>query len=1019
MKPPISGMKRNPPFSLPSGLFYIFIYMKKILFIIWGLTTFINSLSQPKHKPFGTTYIYSEADGIDEPNYHVAGMAADGRIFFHAHNGSLYIVGNNYTKKIKFPLNVTPLHCTIWEIDSVSFIISWESFYGLIKNDSLVKIVKAPVNGSFTVFRFKNKIAAYAGNKLYEWVKDTFLLKYSAPHINQCQTYFFTDSVDNIWQLSITGKEAKFYKIEDLSNAKYQFTEQLPNDFTCVQVLKITSPISLNLFPFGNGGVSTGITVPVAPVKDRFYISHRANHYSVITDRQKEEKFLVETPAVIMGMNLWDSVTQTFFFGTYDKPLRYFPYLKKYRNIYSSSVSRIVQDEKARIWIGSYDGGLTILSNDSAMTYWDQELKFMPAGFSTKNHVYLASEKTGDRFVQFDMNRNKRTLLHNKINIYSSYLDSEKQQAYLGTGALSGLFITDVASLESRNPSWKIIDSSKGMPFRSIASITKDNKGRIWMGNPNRGISIYYPWKNMAKTWLVEHSEIEFGFWSAIVDNKGTVWMGTEKKGLRYYNDYHVDTVLTQKIKKVKHPLLPDEISIQQLAPWGNWLIIGTGKDILLLDLEKWYKTKTAFVRYINPQEAELKPMPEQNTILVDRRDSSVWFATSDMLYQWDIKQWLSLPVYKVNPNVIVHLGYAKKNLNTNNIFKVDATNNTLNFSIWFQSRDNMPRYMSVALIGERDTLRLPLPSLKTNFTYQNLASGKYELIIQICQSDGSVSLYKYQILIKKFWWQYWWVWIIFSLAIIIPVILWMISRNKARIAEEKARRREAELEAIKITRQKEFAALQITSLSNQFRPHFILNALNTIGAELDNKPQAESVLSRLGESVDIIFSHAKQQKIAHSFLDEWKLVTNIIDIHKTMYLKTLEVTLPVREQLDDIAGLQIPLGILQIPVENALLHGLSNRENGPWKLTIEIIEKPREILVQIVDNGVGRKKASFLSNYQKHGTGIKNLNSILQILNRGKAEKIFIQYEDVLHNQEYTGTKVTIVMPKKFQYEI
>ena len=135
----------------------------------------------------------------------------------------------------------------------------------------------------------------------------------------------------------------------------------------------------------------------------------------------------------------------------------------------------------------------------------------------------------------------------------------------------------------------------------------------------------------------------------------------------------------------------------------------------------------------------------------------------------------------------------------------------------------------------------------------------------------------------------------------------------------------------------------------------------------MDDKPEAETVLSRLGESVNLIFNHAQQQKILHPFENEWSLVTNVIHIHRLIYLKKLATNLPDAVTIEHIKNLNVPLGILQIPVENALLHGLSNRETGPWHLTIAISEIESFITITITDNGVGRKKSATLSNFTKH----------------------------------------------------
>ena len=212
---------------------------------------------------------------------------------------------------------------------------------------------------------------------------------------------------------------------------------------------------------------------------------------------------------------------------------------------------------------------------------------------------------------------------------------------------------------------------------------------------------------------------------------------------------------------------------------------------------------------------------------------------------------------------------------------------------------------------------------------------------------------------------------------------------------------------------------MQLVTLSSQFRPHFILNALNTIGAQMDDKPGAESVLSRLGESVNLIFNHAQQHKILHPFENEWSLVKNVIHIHTLMYLKQLEVVWPEDNIVASVSKLLLPLGLLQIPVENALLHGLSNREDGPWVLQIQLTEDEHLVYVEIRDNGVGRKKSATLSNHTKHGTGTKNLAEIIAIINATNKQKITISYMDDVYidGNVAHGTIVKIEIPKDLNY--
>jgi LytS/YehU family sensor histidine kinase len=239
---------------------------------------------------------------------------------------------------------------------------------------------------------------------------------------------------------------------------------------------------------------------------------------------------------------------------------------------------------------------------------------------------------------------------------------------------------------------------------------------------------------------------------------------------------------------------------------------------------------------------------------------------------------------------------------------------------------------------------------------------------------------------------------------VLIPIVLWLNGLRKTAL-----------LQKVKAEQDAKLANLQLVSLSSQFRPHFILNALNAIGAGSDDNPEQESILSRLGESVNLIFNHAKEQKTTHSFSNEWKLVLNVIEIHKLIYLKELRLTLPPAQMLSEVADIQVPLGLLQIPVENALLHGLNNRLVPPWVLSIDIEPLDKFMHIIITDNGVGRTKSATLSNFTKHGTGSKNLEEVVRILNMNSDQKIVIKYEDSIFEDDNRiyGTKVIIEIPK------
>ena len=82
----------------------------------------------------------------------------------------------------------------------------------------------------------------------------------------------------------------------------------------------------------------------------------------------------------------------------------------------------------------------------------------------------------------------------------------------------------------------------------------------------------------------------------------------------------------------------------------------------------------------------------------------------------------------------------------------------------------------------------------------------------------------------------------------------------------------------------------------------------------MDDKPEAETVISRLGEA-SISSSLISAAKIAHPLLHEWQLVNNVIYIHQLMF-KHLQLQLPRATLIEKWQHLQVPPGLLQVPVE-------------------------------------------------------------------------------------------------------
>lgn len=534
-----------------------------------------------------------------------------------------------------------------------------------------------------------------------------------------------------------------------------------------------------------------------------------------------------------------------------------------------------------------------------------------------------------------------------------------------------------------------------GLNIFNIVTICEDKFGNIWTARSNQGVAVYNPKTNKAKTWQIDKKEIDFGSMATVLDDKKTLWFGKKNGGLCYYNGKHENDYDVENFKSIYHPLLQNDIGIRFMQQWNNYLILGSNDKVLLFDLKKWYQNKKVLVRYLNAQETNFSAPTEQNTCFVDKRNQSFWFATGDMVYQWDIKKWLSLPTFSVVPNCIIYKNKTETKHKPNQQINFKPTENSFDIEINYQTKDNLPRYINATLVKKGEKPTFEIPNLQTKFHFANVSAGDYVFYVRVCQQDGSFDVFKYPIYIDSFVWQKWWFWLLISL---FPIgFIFFYFRKKNEIEQTK----------------KKLSQLNLASLSNQFRPHFMLNALNSIGSQLKDKPHAEKVISRLGESIDILYGFTQKNKFTLSFYNEMKLVENSIAIQKMLFIPELEVFITNKETIPN--DYKIPVGLLQIPVENALLHGLRHKTNKDCVLKIDFSNDIENYHITISDNGVGRVKAAKINNFKTNGNGLKTILDMIAIINQHQLNAISFEIIDV---KEPSATIVKISLKKQIDYD-
>ncbi len=116
-----------------------------------------------------------------------------------------------------------------------------------------------------------------------------------------------------------------------------------------------------------------------------------------------------------------------------------------------------------------------------------------------------------------------------------------------------------------------------------------------------------------------------------------------------------------------------------------------------------------------------------------------------------------------------------------------------------------------------------------------------------------------------------------------------------------------------------------------------------------------------------------------------------------------------------DVSSIKVPPLIIQPYSENAIRHGLMNKEE-PGHLEIKLFQKDNVLHCKITDDGIGREKAAALKSKSTSGhvsMGMKITADRIAILQQKKQMETTIEITDlVLPDASPGGTQVLLKIP-------
>jgi two-component system LytT family sensor kinase len=185
----------------------------------------------------------------------------------------------------------------------------------------------------------------------------------------------------------------------------------------------------------------------------------------------------------------------------------------------------------------------------------------------------------------------------------------------------------------------------------------------------------------------------------------------------------------------------------------------------------------------------------------------------------------------------------------------------------------------------------------------------------------------------------------------------------------------------------------QLIALRAQINPHFLFNALHTVGALVTSEPRrADKALECLGD----LLRYALGTEDEVLFSQEWRFTQD--------YLAFEQLRLGDRLKVDadadaDALSIMVPPLILQPLVENAVRHGISDRAEGGHIELRARVEDAR-LLLRVTDDGPGDSGGGV------DGLGLGSVRRRLAALYGGR--------DTLSIDSTATGFTVTIGLPLK-----
>ncbi|MEP7256303.1 MAG: two-component regulator propeller domain-containing protein [Ferruginibacter sp.] len=510
-----------------------------------------------------------------------------------------------------------------------------------------------------------------------------------------------------------------------------------------------------------------------------------------------------------------------------------------------------------------------------------------------------------------------------------------------------------------------------------------DKKGYLWAATFQKGLyRIQYSLVNNKLTILAtEHFMPGENIRSLFEDSKGNIWAGTRFHGVYRFS----------KNENVGYSILQID---QSKGLSSNWIkgLAETDKGELwvasLQGLDKLIQQDSSY-RVFNF--SRVNNFYGTITSMVTDKDHSLWLATKEgMVHITDgqMEKMSPLPVYitKVSsPDSVYSLQSAKLNLGYGH--------NQLQFEFSSPGFINEKQLFYSYRLSGSSNAEWTEASNQHTVSYASLQPGNYRFEVRTMGWDGNWGkVTGFEFNINPPFWQTGW-FLLLCLLLLFAAI-YLAVRKRVQMVRNKG--------ALK----QKIAETEMMALKAQMNPHFMFNCINSIDAFIhtNDKYNATLYLNKFAKLLRNILDSSKQNIV--SFTKDIETLKLYIELEELRNDSKFKTRLYIDDELLN-SDYKVPPLIIQPFVENAILHGLKNKDGNDGLLEIEIKKLGEKIEYSIKDNGIGRAASRQIAQNKESSYGMQLSYDRIRLFNR--EEEASVKFIDLFVNDKAAGTLIKV----------